>query len=178
MSESITAENKEQNRKKPPLSRCRIAGEILAGLAVAVLVLFVAFYVFRILAIPGELGEHGIGTVVMLLMFAFFAFPILYGPASAIGVYLVGSRGKQTGSFLSTLGWGFLAGLLPIVMLGVSLLNLTRGLPASVGSVLVAALALGLLIPPIGATYGFNLTRRYRSKPKEDVETDSSDQEE
>ena len=157
MSESITAENKEQNRKKPPLSRCRIAGEILAGLAVAVPVLFVAVCVFAILAIPPSKGGHDWGPVVMLFMFAFFAFPILYGPASAIGVYLVGSRGKQTGSFLLTLVAGFLGGLFTSFILWVSV-SLSLQL-------LSKLIALGLLIPPIVATYGFNRTRRYKEPP-------------
>ncbi len=177
----MNIENKEQNSQKPPLSRysqkpplsrCRIAGEILAGLAVAVPVLYVAILVFAIVfAIPvippGESGGYIGESVVMLLLFAFFAFPILYGPASAIGVYLVGSRGKQTGSFLLTLVAGFLGGCVMLPTLFVT------------GSVLGGAcLALVFLTAPVIATIGFNGTRRYRSKPKEDVETDSSDQEE
>ena len=154
MSESITGENKEQNRKKPPLSRRRIAGEILAGLAVAVTVLFVAVCVFGILAIPDSSGGHDWGPVVMLFMFAFFAFPILYGPASAIGVYLVGSRGKQTGSFLLTLVAGFLGGCVMLPTLFVT------------GSVLGwACWALVFLTAPVIATIGFNGTRRYKEPP-------------
>lgn len=172
MSESITAENKEQNRKKPPLSRRRIAGEILAGLAVAVPVLSVAVYVL-IRAIPGELGEHGIGTVVLFLVFAFFAFPMLYGPASAIGVYLVGSRGKQTGSFPATLGCGVLGGVAMLITLFG-----TRALSSVVLSVLGVTLnvrservvgwacwALVFLTAPIIATIAFNRTRRYKEPP-------------
>ncbi len=158
MAESITGENKEQNRKKPPLSRRRIACEILAGLAVAVPVLFVAVCVFGILAIPDSSGGHDWGPVVMLFMFALFAFPILYGPASAIGVYLVGSRGKQTGSFLLTLVAGFLGGLFTIFILYVSLVLLARVVQPSIRLI-------GLLIPPIVATRGFNLTRRYKEPP-------------
>ena len=154
MSESITGENKEQNRKKPPLSRRRIAGEILAGLAVAVTVPFVAVCVFVIPAIPDS-SDWGPLGMFLIFMSVFFAFPILYGPASAIGVYLVGSRGKQTGSFLLTLVAGFLGGLFTSFILWVSLsLQLSSKL-----------IALGLLIPPIVATYGFNRTRRYKEPP-------------
>ena len=79
---------------------------------------------------------------------------ILYGPASAIGVYLVGSRGKQTGSFLLTLVAGFLGGCVMLPTLFVT------------GSVLGGAcLALVFLTAPVIATIGFNGTRRYKEPP-------------
>ena len=183
MCASINVENNRQAHKKPPLSRRRIACEILAGLAVAVPVLFVSAYVFAILAIPLEIElllivppskvGHDWGPVVMLFLFAFFAFPLLYGPASAIGVYLVGSRGKQTGSFSFTLFAGFLGTLVtPITLFG------TRALSSVVLSVLGVTLnvrservvgwacwALVFLTAPIIATIAFNQTRRYQEPP-------------
>ena len=72
MCASINVENNRQAHKKPPLSRRRIAGEILAGLAVAVTVLFVPGYVL-LRAFPSK-GGHDWGPVVMLFLFAFFCF--------------------------------------------------------------------------------------------------------
>ena len=173
MSESITGENKEQNSQKPPLSRRRIAGEILAGLAVAVTVLFVAVCVFAILAIPPSKGGHDWGPVVMLFLFAFFAFPMLYGPASAIGVYLVGSRGKQTGSFPATLFGGFLGGFATLITLFctmafssvvLSVLGVILNVRSD-GVVGWAEWAPALLTAPIIATIAFNRTRRYKEPP-------------
>jgi pyruvate formate lyase activating enzyme len=40
----------------------------------------------------------------------------LYGLGSAVGVYLVGSRGKQTGSFLLTLAGGLIGGLVTVFL--------------------------------------------------------------
>ncbi len=177
MGESIDVENRKQTHQKPPLSRRRIAGEILAGLAVAVPVLFVPGYVL-LRAIPGEPGEHAIGTAALIIVFVSLAFPMLYGPASAIGVYVVGSRGEQTGSFLLTLVGGFLGGFVMLITLfgtmvlsgmvldiiGVKELNVG---PESTSERVVrwACGALVFLTAPIIATIGFNRTRRYKEPP-------------
>jgi hypothetical protein len=69
---------------------------------------------------------------------------------SAIGVYLVGNIGNETGSFLATLGGSILGGGLGLTFVFLS------------GELLPFPL---LVCPPIGATIGFNLTRRYKSPP-------------
>jgi hypothetical protein len=73
-------------------------------------------------------------------------------------LFIVGSRDKQTGSFLLTLAFGFLAGLLKPAML------------ASRSDVLLVLVPwlhwpIVLFIMPIGATLCFNLTRRYKVSP-------------
>jgi len=102
MSESINVENKKQNHQKPPRSLGRIACEILAGTALGLVALRVVYRpVYELFADSFE------GILGYLLVYVFI-FPPLYGLATAVGVYLVGNIGKQTGSFLATLGWSFL----------------------------------------------------------------------
>ena len=93
MSESVIIENKKQNTQKPPLNVGRIVGEILVGLILGIvsllLVLFTGF---------GLIGSNeSVGFLFLILFFA--GCPLLYGIGCALGVYLVGSIGKQTGSF-------------------------------------------------------------------------------
>jgi len=160
MDESINVQNKMQDRQKPPLNLIRISAEILAGMATgfafAVPVLYVTVYVI-VRAIWGEEKNLDVGGF-LVVGFVLLAFPMLYGPASAIGVYLVGRRGTQTDSFLATLGWGCLGGLIMLPMLfgAVMLSRVIVGVEKIVLWVLV------LLIPPIAATWGFNWTRRYK----------------
>ncbi len=78
---------------------------------------------------------------------------------SAYGVYAVGNIGNQTGSFKATLGGsflGFLGGVGAAACLA-ELYDTNQFFPAQ-GYCLLAG-------PPIGATIGFNLTRRYKSPP-------------
>ncbi len=74
---------------------------------------------------------------------------------SSIGVYLVGNIGNETGDFLATLGGGILGGLAGIFIFTAIIKDLDNGAVVLVG-------------PPIGATIGFNLTRRYKSPPASD----------
>ena len=84
--------------------------------------------------------------------------PVVYGIAGAVGVYLLGSRGNQTGSLMLTLAFGFLAGLLMLAML-----PLAKLLPEALIVVFFCSFGpLVLLAAPIAATIGFNLTRRYK----------------
>ncbi len=161
MSESINIENKKQNHQKPPLSLARIACEILAGLAtglavaypVVYVILYVIIYVILGKTTDGFMGDKVLGNV-MVMAIIIFAFPIVYGPGSAVGVYLLGRRGTQTGSLLATLGLGCLGGLFMFVILLLI-----------IGVKKIVLLALVLLIPPIIATIGFNATRRYKEQP-------------
>ncbi|MHC5058880.1 MAG: hypothetical protein ACYTKD_29850 [Planctomycetota bacterium] len=169
MCASSSVENKKQNRPKPPRSLGRIACEILAGtvtgFVVALLVLCVNLYVifFVILGATADwleeknLGLGGLAAAGFILL----AFPMLYGPASAVGVYLVGRRGNETGSFLATLGGGFL-GLFVMVLVYFYVFaagNMLLGIEKIVLWPLV------FLAAPIMATLGFNLTRRYKQPP-------------
>jgi len=91
----------------------------------------------------------------------FLACPMVYGPASTVGVYLLGSRGKQTGSFLLTLVGGFLGGLVILPMFFFANLSTNE----FIGIEKIVLWALVLLIPPILAILGFNLRRRYKEPP-------------
>jgi len=72
---------------------------------------------------------------------------------SAISVYIYGSSGNETGSFLATLVGSILgAGM-----------GITGAIIFSEAPPL--ALTVFLICPPIGATIGFNLTHRYKSPP-------------
>ncbi len=156
MSESINVENKKQNRQKPPLSLPRIAGEILAGAAAGLAVALPALFAIS----TADSFQGGFGRS-FVLWICFLFFPPLYVLASALGVYLLGSRGNQTGSFLLTLGSGFVGGLVMIVVSFILPVG-WRG-EATVSAILL--LSSVLLIPPIFATYGFNLRRRYKQPP-------------
>jgi hypothetical protein len=152
MDELINVEKEKQARQKPPLSVGRIAGEILAGTAAGFVVAVLATYVL----LAGSGGDcMGFGR----LAFGLFVFPIVYGPGSGVGVYLVGKRGRQTGSFLWTLGCGFAGVLVIMGMGGVIHSDWLYWVPSMP---YWAFVLLVLLIPPILATLGFNATRRYR----------------
>jgi hypothetical protein len=169
--ESTIVENEKHAHQKPPLSVGRIAGEILAVTAVGCVVAVLATYVL----LAGSGGDcMGFGR----LAAALFVFPTVYGLASTVGVYLVSNRGKQTGSFLLTLGCGLGGGLVMFVLLPLVLFHTSafdafrRPLPASgpietIYLIVQSVVLLGsvLLIPPITATLGFNLTRRYKEPP-------------
>ncbi|MHC4727654.1 MAG: hypothetical protein ACYS17_10560 [Planctomycetota bacterium] len=153
MSESVNSENKKQNHQKPPLSRRRIACEILAGMALGLVALLLVYVTGIVLVGKGEYA------VPLFLTIFVTVFPPLNVYGSAVGVHLVGSRDKQTGSFLLTLVGSFLGGLVAVVTL---FFLWWMG----VGKIVLWAIGvLILLIPPIFATIGFNLTRRYEEPP-------------
>lgn len=140
-------ESKEHTPQKPPLSVGRIAGEILVGTGVGFAAGLLAGFGFLLL--PTDKGCFK-GVNVLVASF-FFVFPMVYGAASPVGVYLVGRRGRQTGSLLWALACGFAAGMVITVM--------RIGAPYVPD---VAFFPLVLLVPPLVATYAFNLTRRHK----------------
>ena len=159
MSESINVENKKQNHLKPPRSVIRIAGEILAGAAAGFAVAVPAEYVIG--AGVDKSGLAGFETLIKMIL----VLPPVYGLGSAVGVYLLGNIGKQTGSFLLTLGCGLLGGL---VMLGMLIVLSVLSEVLIVGVERIVLWTLGviiLLIPAIIATLGFNSSRRYKEPP-------------
>ena len=155
MSESVNVENKKQNHLKPPRSRRRIACEILAGTALGLVALRVVYRPFY------ELFADSFEGILGHLLVYVFIFPPLYGLATAVGVYLVGNIGKQTGSFWATLGWSFLLTFLASVAMVFFLITTTE----EEKIIRLAVKVLVLLLPPILATVGFNLTRRYKEPP-------------
>ena len=129
-------------RSKPPLSVGRIVGEILAGGVGGVVVGFVGLVV----GINYAMHYLPMGKCNPVVDYAIRIGSVL---GSTIGVYVVGNIGNGTGSFLATLGGSILGGLVgwSALVLGQPLVGLS-------------ALVLG---QPIGATLGFNLTRKYKS---------------
>lgn len=159
MCASINVENKKQNHQKPPLSRRRIAGEILAGTALGLVALLAWKHVAGTL-LGGDRTDNWVGLITFFLVSL-----MLYGPASAVGVYLVGTIGKETGSFPLTLGGAFAGVITMCVMLPLSL-EVSGVLIVGVERIVsFAVFAFVLLIPPTMATLGFNLTRRYKKPP-------------
>lgn len=157
--ESIAVEKEKQALQRPPLNSGRVAGEILAGMATGFAAGLPAAFVFLISLGRGIQASSCFGGLIAGGMAICLVFPAVYGLGSAIGVYLVGRTDKQTGSFLLTLGCGFLGGLGAIGML------LNMPLVGMAGQVENTIRLLLLLIPPILATLGFNATRRYKELP-------------
>ena len=156
MSESITAEDKGQKPQKPPRSLVRIAGEILAGTTVG---FAVAYAVALVTAIP-FVKESCFGPVEAMAVFV-LVFPIAYALATASGVYFVGRIGNQTGSFLATAGGVFLG--VPVTALLYLYIGAADYMMLGIEKIVLWPLV--FLAPPIGATLGFNLTRRYKEPP-------------
>ncbi len=137
--------------EKPPLSPVRIAGEIVCGYSAGL-----AGGVVSVLALKPIADSVSGGRDVILAI----GVSTGYAFGSVGGVYLVGSLGNQTGSFSTT-------------MLGV-LMGAAVGVTGAIITVAIigdednhyAELPL-FVAPAIGATIGFNLSRRYKSPSAE-----------
>jgi hypothetical protein len=166
MDESINATNKKQSHQKPPLSVVRITGEIIigavTGFAIAVPVAYAVAYVMLYVLYGGPPEDKNLGLGGFLVFGAMaFAFLILYGPATIVGVYLVGTRGNQTGSFLVTAGGLLLA--VPVIVLLFIYKDMAEY--KTLGIVETILWVLVFVAPSISATICFNLTRRYKKPP-------------
>ena len=139
----------EQRDGKPPLSGKRIAGEILAGVVFVVPAAY-SFYLA---------GEES--ALLWLLGFACLNF----GPAA--GVSLVGNIGDETGSYLSAFEGaccGCLA-ILPLFLLAIKTVAgpVADALELDENDVESCIMGVCVTLPSIGATIGFNRTRRYKT---------------
>jgi len=153
MGEPITADDNKQGVQKPLLSLPRIACEIFAGVGAG----FVAAVPVACLLAMGSGGDcFGVGKLLAAAT-GLVIIPPVYALAAAVGVYLIGSRGNQTGSFLLTLCGGIVGGLGMFLLLPVAALLLSE----DTDSISVLLLAFASLIPAVAATYGFNLRRAY-----------------
>jgi hypothetical protein len=161
MDESIHVDNEKQTHNRPPLNRLRIAGEILAGATLCVVALLAVCGTGIVLF--GNFKTGSVGQLKALGFLALFVscFPPLYVLGSAVGVYLVGSIGKQKGSLLATLGGGLFGGIVIVILV------FTGGDgDKSVGTAeKIVIWGFLSLIGPVMATIGFNLTRRYKKLP-------------
>jgi hypothetical protein len=160
MSESVNIENKEQSRQKPPLSVARIACEILAGTVIGFIITLPVVYVL----VARSAGDcFGIGKLIGAAT-GFLIVPPLYTFAVVVGVYLVGNRGYQTGSFLATLVGGLLG--VPVTALLYIDIDMVGDMMLGIAKIVLWTLV--FLAVPIIATICFNLTRRYKM-PKQPV---------
>jgi hypothetical protein len=140
----------EQRDEKPPLSTGRIAGEFLAGEVGGFVGILPGLMLGSMVAGYAPGGDRDGSAARLVLGVATAGAVVALG--SATGVYIVGNIGNETGSFLPTfygaaagLGVGFGGGL---IIYAISDDNYT---------------GMGFIGMAIGATIGFNLTRRYDS---------------
>lgn len=173
MPESLATEKKEQSGQKPPRSVGRIAGEVLSGTATAAALVYLSLYVVGYGANSAGLG-NGCMDGLMILGIMAYAVPPFYVLGCAIGIHFVGSRGNQTGSFMATLGGVFLG--LPVMALLYFYMHVAEDMMLGIEKMILWPLI--FLAPAIMATLCFNLTRRYRNEPKEDVDRESNNQKE
>jgi len=157
MDESINVENEKQAHQKPPRSLGRIACEILAGAATAAALAYSSLYVVGYGAnIAGWGGGCMDGFAILGIMG--MVVPPVYVLGCAVGVYLVGTRGNQTGSLLATLGGGVLGlGLMALLYFYVKAAE-----DMMLGIEKIVLWPLVFIAAPIMATLAFNLTRRYK----------------
>ena len=137
----------EQRDGKPPPSARRIEREILFGIVGAMVGMVPGFgmaYAFGV----GE--EEDLSAVRLVLGYTMAT--AAWSLCSAAGVYIVGTSGNETGSFLATMS-GAAAGL------GMALVDAEIDLMGFNNALLL------FTAPTIGAIIGFNLTRRYDSPP-------------
>lgn len=171
MDESINVENKKQSRQKPPLSVSRIIGEIIAGEATGATAAAIVYMLFYMVGQRTEVEGVGGGSMcditlldLVILGIMIWVVPAVYGLGCTVGVYFVGSRGNQTGLFLATLGFGLIGAFFMLIMLFPVVL-LSPALIVGVENIVRWTLwVLVSFIPPIIATLGFNLTRRYKDR--------------
>lgn len=143
----------EDQRQKSPLNLITVTCELLAGLIGAIIGVAPILSLLYQEARYGELGEFaGLGLFALVWTYPFG------GLITAVGVYLAGSAGNQTGSFWATLA-GTAFGVAAVFAVAV---GAVAGDCSIAGS---AMFAIALTAPVLGATIGFNLTRRYRSPP-------------
>jgi len=139
-------QNTEQKGNKPPLNRRRIVAGILAGLGVIIA-----------LGAIGHLLFGGVPIVPVGLLIGIFIGSVVGSP---LVVYAIGNRGNETGSLLLTWGGGIVGIIVMVVLL--LFVSISRRFFPFFFSPQFFLLFL-LFLPSIGATIGFNKTRRYKS---------------
>ena len=137
--EDNSIEHIEQNPEKPPP---RIAEEIFAGVVGGLVGGAIGGGIGWAIGSGVERGSEPLTEYPELLGAALGA-TVGYVLGSPIGVYNAGDTENETGNFLATLGGGVAGGFLGLLIGGVGALP-------------------GI---PIGATVGFNMTRRYKTPP-------------
>ncbi len=142
---------------KPPLNGWRIVAEILPGGVVGFVGVVIAIMPTGLAAMAQAPSPTAriwgiiVGSVIAIL-------------GSSFGVYLGGNIGRETGSFLAALTISILVGGLAYGAFFLTFEMTKFGFTEATRMVVVLAAVTG---PSIGATIGFNLTRRYKS-PRRD----------
>jgi hypothetical protein len=154
----IQAQQQKQTSKRPPLQPWRIISEMLVGGVGAVVIYTLLFLILAPLMYMMHRQESN--TVRLLLM-------IGAGFGSSLGVCLVGNSGNETGFFLVTLSGGILSSLVGGGLVFFWVQYSARYWGAAFAPYWGAVEAM-LGVPgavfggTIGATIGFNKTRRYK----------------
>lgn len=161
MDESINVENEKQAQKKPSRNLGRIACEILAGAATAAALAYLSLYVVGYGAKSAGWGKGCMDGLAVLGILGMVVPPV-YVLGCAIGVYLVGRIGNQTGSFWATLGGVFL-GLPVVALLCFYMWAVDEYMTLGIEKIILWPLV--FVAAPIMATLGFNLTLRYKKPP-------------
>jgi hypothetical protein len=152
-----------QKREKPPVSEDRIAVEIIGAAAVGTILGITGGY------IGGKLYE---GCSGFLCEFdgILIGWSIGYPLGSAIGVYIAGNTGNEIGSFPSTLLGSILGQLGGLGGVAIAIALAGEGEGEGEGELAVGLGGVLFFVgSPIGATIGFNLTRRYKSPPSSET---------
>ena len=160
MDKPVTSENKKQRHPKPPRSLGRIACEILTGAAIGAAFAYASLFVVGYGGTIAGLGEGCMDGFIVLAMMVYFV-PPAYLLGCAIGVYLVGRIGNQTGSLLATLG-GVLLGL-PVMAILYFYMHVAEAMMLGIEKIILWPLI--FTAPAIIATIAFNQTRRYKKPP-------------
>jgi hypothetical protein len=161
MCEPSNTEDDKKGHRKPPRSLARIGGEVLTGTATAAAFAFSSLYVVGFGAYSAGLGDGCMDGLMVLGIMA-YTVPPFYVLGCAIGVYLVGRIGSQTGSFLATLGGAFLG--LPVMAVLYVFVWATKQY-MTLGAEKIILYPLVFVAAPSTATLCFNLTRRYKEPP-------------
>lgn len=146
-----------EGRAKPDLEPARVIGEVLAGAYAGIGGYVIASWASGFLT--DRLTDASDGTKDQIQ----FGFGVAGAVAStAVSVWAVGDIGDQTGSYSATV-IGAAGGVATAFLINKALYGSTR-LPTEHGSSRMrwVEASLEALLPSIGATIGFNSSRRYK----------------
>lgn len=158
------------NNEKPTIDGLRVAGEILSGLGMAtgstiVLRLYYYGYIYHASDEFPDSDEFPHPAKFYFLLLA----PINYTFFSALGVYLVGNTGNETGSFGSALLGSTLGMAVDVILFATlaftedSLADYLFGQHPK--KTLAIMIPIVLAVPPVMATIYFNRSREYKTQP-------------
>jgi len=153
------------NNEKPTIDGLRVTGEILSGLGMAAgstIVLRLYYrYIYHASDESPDSDEFPDPAKLNYLLFV----PINYTFFSALGVYLVGNMGNETGSFVSALLGSTLGMAVDAILFATLAFTKDSLADYLFGQHPKKTLAIMMAIPPVMATIYFNRSREYRTQP-------------